>query len=105
MQAISEEMVRCMKLLEPKGDVTDKLEQLIRAEARRRLNRYKRIDNKLSEKYGMSFEEFKKNKIVAEKGYSFEVESDFWDWELARDGIETMQEILQELKRLNEKDR
>lgn len=105
MEAISEEMVRFMGLLEPKGDVTDKLERLIRAEAKRRLNRYKRIDKRLLEKYGMSFEEFKKNKIVERKGHSFEVESDFWDWEMAKDGIETMQEILQELKRSDEKDR
>lgn len=34
MEAISEEMVRFMGLLEPKGDVTDKLERLIRGSQR-----------------------------------------------------------------------
>ncbi len=31
-------------------------------------------------------------------GYSFEVESDFWNWEMARDGLETVQEMLSDLR-------
>ena len=33
-------------------------------------------------------------------GYSFEVESDFWEWEMARDGIATVQGMFNELKGL-----
>jgi hypothetical protein len=35
---------------------------------------------------------------VEQEGYSFEVESDFWDWELTLDGIATVQEMLAALK-------
>jgi len=31
-------------------------------------------------------------------GLSFEVESDFWDWEMALDGIETVETMLAELR-------
>lgn len=46
----------------------------------------------------MSFNEFKENRIVEKEGYSFQVESDFWDWEMALDGIETVQDMLKTLK-------
>ncbi len=41
---------------------------------------------KLQNKWGMSFEEFKellKNGTLKENAYSFEVEQDFWQWEEA----------------------
>jgi hypothetical protein len=56
--------------------------------------RYELVDRQLTRKYGLSFEEFRRNRVVEQKGYSFEVESDFWDWELTLDGIETVQELL-----------
>jgi hypothetical protein len=46
----------------------------------------------------MSFEEFKKNRVVVREGYSFEVESDFWDWEMALDSIKTARQLLNSLK-------
>lgn len=46
----------------------------------------------------MNFDEFKKNKIVQKNKYSFEAESDFWDWKMALDGIETIDRKLKVLK-------
>jgi len=46
----------------------------------------------------MSFEEFEKRRIVEEKGYSWEVESDAMEWEHAIEGIRYMQEKMEELK-------
>jgi len=45
----------------------------------------------------MAFEEFKSKKMVEESGRSFEAEEDYCDWELALDGIDT---INNELKRI-----
>lgn len=45
---------------------------------------------KFQHKYNMSFDELKRKRIVEELDYSFEVEEDYCDWELALDGIETI---------------
>ncbi|MDW7776593.1 MAG: hypothetical protein SCH39_09725 [Methanosarcinales archaeon] len=51
------------------------------------------MDQKLRDKYNMSFEDCKTKRIVEESGWSFEVEEDFCDWELALDGIETINDV------------
>ena len=66
-------------------------------ELRRRLAEYRLMEKKLHNKYNMAFEEFKSTKMVEESGRSFEVEEDFCDWELALDGIDT---INNELKKI-----
>ena len=76
---------------------------LVRAlinELRRKLNEFILIDNTMRKKYGMSFEEFKESDIVKKKGHSFEVESDYCDWELAVDGIKTIKEKIEKLEKL-----
>ncbi|WP_456328363.1 hypothetical protein [Archaeoglobus sp.] len=69
-------------------------------ELRRQLSEFILIDNAMRKKYGMSFEEFKAKNVVKEKGYSFEVESDYCDWEMAIDGINTLREKIEKLERL-----
>jgi hypothetical protein len=46
----------------------------------------------------LNFEEFTTRRVVKEKGYSWEVESDAMDWETAIAGIKTMERKLAELK-------
>lgn len=72
--------------------------QLVIHELRRRLAEYRLMDKKLQDKYNMSFEDFKNKRVVEESGHSFEAEEDFCDWELALDGIDT---INNELKKLS----
>jgi len=67
-------------------------------ELRRKLE-YILIDKAMRRKYGMNFEEFKA-KNVKERNYSFEVESDYCDWELAIDGIRTIREKIEKLEKL-----
>jgi len=55
-----------------------------------RLAEYRLMDKKFQNKYNMDFEEFKYKRIVEESVCSFEVEEDFCDWDLALDGIETI---------------
>lgn len=71
--------------------------QLVINELRRRLAEYNLMDKMFRERYKMDFDEFKRKKVVKEFGYSFKVEEDYCDWELAFDGIKT---ISAELKKL-----
>jgi hypothetical protein len=98
MEAVSERIVNFISRLEPEHDTNSALEHLLENELIRRLNRYQFTNKNLSRKYGMPFSEFKDRRVVEQQAYSFEVESDFWDWEMALDGIETVESMLAELK-------
>jgi hypothetical protein len=81
-------------------DVDSKVRYLLEAEYLRRLGRYHRANNMLSEKYGMSFEEFTVQRVVKQKGYTWEVEKDAMDWEVAVGGMEDARQALLELRNL-----
>lgn len=81
-------------------DVDSKVRYLLEAEYMRRLGRYHRANSLLSEKYGMTFEEFTAQRVVKQRGYTWEVEKDAMDWEVAIDGMETMRNGLVGLKEL-----
>jgi hypothetical protein len=71
--------------------------QLVINELHRRLAEYKLMAKIFQKRYKMDFDEFKSKKVVESLDYSFEVEEDYCDWELALDGIQT---ISAELKKL-----
>jgi hypothetical protein len=81
-----------------RDDVDTQIQYLIEAEYIRRLGRYQRTDDVLTEKYGMSFDEFAAQHVVKQKGYTWEVEKDAMAWEVAIDGIDTMKDRLLNLK-------
>lgn len=76
----------------------DELQQILTAEYLRRLSKYKLTDQSFRDKYGVSFEVFERDNVVAQKEYSWEAESDAQEWELAVDGIKTYQAKLDELQ-------
>ena len=99
MLAISEQVARHLDYLELEEEcIDDKLRAIIKAEYRRRLARYQYLDRIFAKKYGMSFREFEEKNMVKELGYSWEVESDSDEWELALDGMETLERRLSELR-------
>lgn len=69
-------------------------------ELRRRLAEYKLMDKMFRVRYKMDFDEFKRKRVVKESGYSFKVEEDYCDWELALDGIKTFSAELKKLARV-----
>ncbi len=75
----------------------DELEEVLRRDYLRKLTRYRMTDNFYRKKYGMDFEDLQKTNIVERENYSYEVESDAQEWELAIDGIRTIQKKLKEL--------
>lgn len=98
MAMVSERIERFISVLEPEGDINAKIERLVTNELIRRLNHYELINRRLEQKYGMTFAKFREREVVKERDYSFEVESDSWDWEMALDRIETVQEMHADLK-------
>ena len=81
------------------GQDTDaKIRALLKAEYLRRLAQYHRQDRNLSRKYGMDFESFVAQRVVARQGYTWEVEQDAMDWETAIGGISTMEKKLGQLQ-------
>ncbi len=76
----------------------DQVARLAEQELRRRLARYQLTDRLMREKYGMTLEEFEAAETVKARGYSFEVENDHQDWDLAVDGIRTIEHQLAALR-------
>ncbi len=94
---ISDRVLSIIDELEPGDTLEVKVTRLAESELRRRLARYQLTDRQLRAKYGMALEEFEAVGVVAQMGYSFEVESDHQDWDLAVDGIQSTERQLAEL--------
>ena len=67
----------------------EELVEMLRREYLRKLMRYRLTDEFFRKKYGMTYEAFEKENVVAKRDFSWEVESDAQEWEMAVDGIST----------------
>jgi len=95
---LSSKMLAALNPLEPGVAPDQQVLRLAEHELRRRLARYQLADRLFQEKYGMTLERFEANAVVKAQGYSFEVESDYQDWDLAVDGIRTVERQLASLR-------
>jgi hypothetical protein len=95
---VSERVAQHLESLPMAADDLDaKLSALLEAEYRRRLSRYSLTDRLMAQKYGLPFTEFERQKTVEQRGYSWDVESDAIEWDMAISGIRTMQRKLSAL--------
>ena len=94
---LSNRLVNVLNLLEPGVAPKQQVARLAEQELRRRLARHQLSDRLLREKYGMTLEEFEAAEVVKARGYSFEVENDHQDWDLAVDGMHTVERQLASL--------
>ena len=94
---LSEQVLNVIAELETGDTLEVKVRRLVESELRRRLARYQLTDRQFRAKYGLSLEELEVRRVVEEKGFSFEVESDHQDWDLAVDGIRSTERQLAEL--------
>ncbi|MEM5790400.1 MAG: hypothetical protein AAGU11_24020 [Syntrophobacteraceae bacterium] len=98
MDVISEEILKHFKYLGLYGaGAEEKIREVLESEYRRRLTRYEHTDRLFRKKYGMTFDEFERAEVVKTKNYTWEVESDSDEWEMALDGMESMNRGLKEL--------
>jgi hypothetical protein len=95
---ISERVLEVLEALEPGETFETKVARLAEHELRRRLARYQLTDRLFQAKYGMSLDEFEANAMIKKLNYSFEAESDHQDWDLAVDGILSIERQLAELQ-------
>lgn len=75
----------------------DEFKELLRRDYIRRLTRYRMTDNFYRKKYNIDFDSFQMSNVVKMQNYTFEVESDAQEWELAIDGIKTVEKKLKEI--------
>jgi hypothetical protein len=80
------------------SDVDAKVRQLLSAEYLHKISQYRRTDSMLSQKYGITFEQFVTRRVVRENRYSQEAETDAMAWETAISGMMTMERKLGELR-------
>ena len=98
MMSISEEMVNLTRKVISEENIERGMAKLLYNETRRKLIEYELLDRNLAKKYGMSFDEFREKKMIEKLGYTWEVEKDNQNWEIARDGIETMEELIDKVR-------
>lgn len=79
-------------------DADAKIRRLLQGEYLREMARYRRMDQRLSQKYAMNFDAFFSQGIVKENKYSWEVEQDAMEWETAIGGLQTMARKLNEVQ-------
>jgi hypothetical protein len=97
MEIITEKTTKILDLLIPQGDIDSKVRKIIIEDLKRKLTEFQLINYRFQKKYGMTFDEFEKRNIIKEKGFSFEVESDYHEWDSAIDAIKTLKDYLEDL--------
>ena len=69
------------------------LSRLLLVQARRNLLKYQAVDRCFQNKYQSTFEQFRAERVGSPMPY--EVEQDYFDWELAITGIDVMREEIE----------
>lgn len=95
---VSSQILNVIDRLESGVTLEAKLARLAEHEIRRRLARYQLTDRIFRQKYGMTLLEFEAADIVQKLNFSFEVESDHQDWDIAVDGIHTLLQQLEQVR-------
>jgi hypothetical protein len=70
-------------------------EDLLLEQAQENLIKYKTMIRQFEARYGQNFDTFRRNVLSSEP--SFEVEQDYFDWELAVTGLADMEEEIKHL--------
>ena len=93
---VSKDVVDALKLLERSKPVGEALKGLLVHEVERRMRRYRLMVKVFEAKYRMSFREFEQN-AVEKLGHTWDVERDYFDWELATTELESLEKVLRRL--------
>lgn len=95
--AMTETLGQSLERLEPTGNYDCSLARLLLTEARRRYTKYSVMDRYYRCKYALSFEELVRSELMRKP--PFEVEEDFFDWDMATTGMRDMQEEIETLEK------
>ena len=78
------------------------IKEAVLSEYEKRLTLFKIADEKFRKKYSMSFQEFEKNNLVAEKGFSWHIEQDSMNWEHAVESIRYLEDKIKKIQEISE---
>ena len=98
METITEKTKKIIDSFIPEGKLNAKVNKLLIDDIKRKLTEFELINRHCQKKYGVTFTEFEQKNIIKEKGYSFEVETDYHEWDAAIDTINTLKSHLNDLK-------
>lgn len=98
MLKISDEIASYTRTLFPEETPNKSIKILIEKEFVRRLAGYRHLIRIMEQKYQVDFDKFKEDNLVEKHKYSFEVENDYCDWEMAIDGVKTIEKKLFEIR-------
>lgn len=78
------------------------IREAVLSEYEKRFALFKLTDEKFRKKYGMSLQEFENKNIIAEKGFSWDIEQDAMNWEHAIEGIRYIEEKIKKIQEITE---
>jgi hypothetical protein len=84
----------------PELDPDEVLAELLLERARKNLIKYRTMARDFEAKYSVDFETFRQQ--ILDSDPAFEVEQDYFDWEMAVTGIDDMQEEIARLQSLGQ---
>ena len=99
MKTLTEKTTKILDLLIPEGDLDYKVRKILIEDFKRKLVEFQLVDNRFQKKYGVTLDEFEKRNIIKEKGFSFEVESDYHEWDSSLDAINALKAKIEDLSR------
>ena len=99
MKTLTEKTTKILDLLIPEGDLDYKVRKILIEDFKRKLVEFQLVDNRFQKKYGVTLDEFEKRNIIKEKGFSFEVESNYHEWDSALDAINALKAKIEDLSR------
>ena len=82
----------------PSRSFEESLAKLLLGQARRNQLKYQMMDRRFRKKYQKAFEQFRAERL--DSLVSFEMEQDYFDWELAITGMDEMKEEIKRLEAL-----
>lgn len=85
----------------PNASLDQVLAELLLERAQKNLIKYQTMARQFQTKYGQDFETFRQNALRSQP--SFEIEQDYFDWELATSGISDMEKEIERLRGLSQR--
>lgn len=97
--AIANKILKIIDKIEVGKDIDEKILKITENEIKRRISCYEMMIKNFEKKYKMKLEEFKEKDMVNQLGHSWEVERDFFDWEMAETELIELKKSLLELRK------
>ncbi len=92
------DVVEVLRGLEKGRPLGENLRKLLAEQIRSRIFRYEVLVKTFQGKYGMSFKAFDKRDMVEKLGHKWDVERDYFDWELAETELPSLRRALRRLR-------